>query len=50
MDETDIKILFLVDKINSRWLVNGNLVTWYNLTFSHVVQFDVYVILNLTNE
>ena len=31
MDETDMKILiFFVDKVNSKWLVNGNLVTWYN--------------------
>ena len=30
MDETDMKILiFFVDKVNSKWLVNGNLVTWY---------------------
>ena len=21
---------FFVDKVNSKWLVNGNLVTWYN--------------------
>ena len=31
MDETDMKILiFFVDKVNSKWLVNGYLVTWYN--------------------
>ena len=31
MDETDMKILiFFVDKVNSKWLVNGNLVSWYN--------------------
>ena len=31
MDQTDMKILiFFVDKVNSKWLVNGNLVTWYN--------------------
>ena len=31
MDETDVKILiFFVDKVNSKWLVNGNLVTWCN--------------------